>query len=163
MLNYVLRPTYLAALHQIKKKDEELQRKFEEVSQNIEKKITDRKSWFPLRKALKNYTKSFGIKIINKNEPIIQLNSTIDSVASLFKKQLNEMKGIKYIETLKLTFEKTTVDADKNEPNMIFKTAYFIRKAKTIINQNEINESIQTSDQEILNGISVWLSKGDGL
>ena len=108
-------------------------------------------------------SKLFGIKIINKNEPIIQLNSTIDNVASLFKKQLNEMKGIKYIETLKLTFEKTTVDADKNELNMIFKTAYFIRKAKTIINQNEINESIQTSDQEILNGISVWLSKGDGL
>ena len=62
--------------------------------------------WFPLRKALKNYTKSFGIKIINKNEPIIQLNSAIDSVASLLKEQLNEMKGIKHNETLKLTFKK---------------------------------------------------------
>ena len=49
----MLRPTYLAALRKIKKKDEELQRKFEEVSQKIEKKII----WFPLRKALKNYTK----------------------------------------------------------------------------------------------------------
>ena len=47
---------------------------------------------FFLRKALKHYTKSFGIKIINKNEPIIQLNSTIGSVASLLKKPLNEMK-----------------------------------------------------------------------
>ena len=73
MLNYVLRPTYLAALHKIKKKDEELLQKFDEVSQTIEKKINDKKLWFPLRKALKNYTKSFGIKIINKNEPIIQL------------------------------------------------------------------------------------------
>ena len=43
-LNRVLRPTYLAALHKIKKKDEELQRKFEEVSQKIEKKINDQKS-----------------------------------------------------------------------------------------------------------------------
>ena len=68
------------------------------------KKINDQMSWFPLRKALKNYTKSFGIKIVVKNEPIIQLNSTIDSVASLLKKQFNEMKGIKQIETLKLTF-----------------------------------------------------------
>ena len=83
-----------------------------------------------MRKALKNYTKSFGIKIINKNEPIIQLTSTIDIVAFLLKKQLNEMKGIKYIETLKLTFKKTTVDADKNEPKIIFKTAYFNSKAK---------------------------------
>ena len=113
-LSCVLRPTYLAALRKIKKKDEELQRKFEEVSQKIEKKINYQKSWFPLRKLkLKNYTKSFGIKIINKNEPIIQLNSTIDSVTSLLKKRLNEMKGIKYIETLKLKFKKTTVDADK--------------------------------------------------
>ena len=117
---------------------------------------------FPLRKALKNYTKSFEIKIINKNEPIIQLNSTIDSIASLLKKQLNEMKGIIYIETLKLTFKKTTVDADKNEPKMTFKTAYFNSKAKTIITENEINQSIQTSNQEILNAISVWLSEGSG-
>ena len=56
-----------------------------------------------------------------KNEPKIQLNSTIDSVSSLLKKQLNKMKGIKHIETLELTFRKTTVDSDKNESKMIFK------------------------------------------
>ena len=50
------------------------------------------------------------------------------------------MKEIKYIETLKLTFKKTTIDADKNEPKMVFKTAYCNNKAKTIINQNEVNE-----------------------
>ena len=102
------------------------------------------------KKSSQNYTKSFGIIFINKNEPIIQLNSTIDSVPSLLKKQLNEIKGIKHIETLKITFKKTTVHADKNEPKMIFKTAYFNSKAKTIINENEINESIQTSNEEIL-------------
>ena len=132
-LNYVLRPNYLAALCKNKKKNEEWRQKlktFEEVSHKIEEKINDQKSWFPLRKALKNYTKLFGIKLINKNEPIIQLNSTIDSVASLLKKQLNEMKGIKYTETLKITFNKTTTDADKNEPKIIFKTDYFNSKAK---------------------------------
>ena len=71
----------------------------------------------------------------------MQLSNTIDSVASLLKGQLNEMKGIKYIETLNLTFKKTTVDADKNESKMIFKTAYFNSKAKMIINENEIHES----------------------
>ena len=71
---------------------------------------------FPLTNAFKHYTKSFAIKIINKNETTIKLNSTIDSVPALLKKQFNEMKGIKHIETLKLTFKKTTVDADKNEP-----------------------------------------------
>ena len=69
------------------------------------------------------------------------------------------MKGIKLIETLKLTFKKITVDADKNEPKMIFRTAYFNSKAKAIINESEIIESIQTSNQEILNDIAVWLSE----
>ena len=100
--------------------------------------------------------------IIDKNEPIIQLNNTIDSVSSLLKGQLNEMKGIKYIETLKLTFKKTTVDADKEDTITTFKTAYFNSKAKMIINENETNGSIQTSNQQILNGISVWLSESSG-
>ena len=60
-LSYVLRPTYLAALHKIKKKEEEWQQK-------IEKKINYEKSWFPLRKVLKNYTEPFGIKVINKSD-----------------------------------------------------------------------------------------------
>ena len=45
---------------------------------------------------------------------------------------------------------------------MIFKAAYFNSKAKTIINENQINESIRTSNQKILNGIAVWLSEGSG-
>ena len=45
---------------------------------------------------------------------------------------------------------------------MILKTAYFNSKAKTTINENEINESIQTSNKEILNSIAVWLSEGSG-
>ena len=45
-LNYMLRPTYLAALSKIKKKDEEWQQKlktFKERSQKIEKKVNDQK------------------------------------------------------------------------------------------------------------------------
>ena len=72
------------------------------------------------------------------------------------------MNGIKHSETLKLTFKKATTDADKNEPKMISKTAYFSGKAKVIINENGIIESIQTSNQEILNGIAVWLLEGSG-
>ena len=134
------------------------------MSLYVEQKVDDRKSvpklWFPLRKALKNYTKSFGITIINKNSPLIQLNGTMDSVASLLKKQLNETKGIKYIEKLKVTFTKTIID--KNKSKIILKTAYFNSKSKIIITKNEINENIQTSKQEILNGIEVWLPEGSG-
>ena len=44
----------------------------------------------------------------------------------------------------------------------MFKTAYFNSKAKRIINENEINESILTSNEEILNGVAVWSSDGSG-
>ena len=128
------------------------------VSQKIEKKII----WFPLRNALKSYTKSFGIKIVDKNDPITQLNKTIEGVEFLLKDQLYVMKGIKYIETLKLTLKKTTIDADKKDTITTFKTAYFNNKVKTLISKGEANESIHTSNREILNGISVWLSEGSG-
>ena len=41
-----------------------------------EKKIDDT-LWSQSQKALKNYTKSFEIAIINKNDPLIQPNSTM--------------------------------------------------------------------------------------
>ena len=61
---------------------------------------------------------------------------------------------------LAISLKQTTVDADKNIPKMIFKITYFNSEAKTAINENKINESIKASNQEILNGIAVWLSEG---
>ena len=93
-------------------------------------------------------------------DPFIQLNSTIDIAEFILNKQLSEMRGIKYIETLKVKFRKTIV-AD-NKKKITIKTAFFNSKAKTIINKNKISESLQTSKQEILNIIDVWLSEGSG-
>ena len=54
------------------KNETEVATKAEDIQRDItknRKKINDQKlvqqSWFPFRKAFKNYTKSFGIKIIN--------------------------------------------------------------------------------------------------
>ena len=91
---------------------------------------------------------------------MVQLNGTMNSVASILKKRLNEMKGIKYVETLKETFKERIVD--NNESKTTFKTAYFNSKAKTIISKNKINKNIQTSKQKILNFIDDWLSEGSG-
>ena len=66
------------------------------------------------------------------------------------------MKGLKYVETLKVTFEKNS----GNE--IIEKTAYFNSTPQTIINQIEINEALQMSKQNILNQISQWISEGSG-
>ena len=54
----------------------------------------------------------------------------IDSVAFFLKKQLNEMKGIKHIETLKITLKKTTIDADKMSQKWYLKQLISIVKQK---------------------------------
>ena len=66
------------------------------------------------------------------------------------------MKGLKYVETLKITFIKMS------DGEIVHKTAYFNRPAETIINNVEINESLQMSKQTILNKIAVWISDGSG-
>ena len=66
------------------------------------------------------------------------------------------VKGFKYVETLKVTFEKISADV------IVEKSAYFNSKAQTIINNTEINEALQMSKQNILNQISQWISEGSG-
>ena len=69
---------------------------------------------------------------------------------------LNEMKGLKYVETLKVTFEKISAD------EIVEKSAYFNSTPQTIINQMEIADSLQSSKQQILNKIAQWISEGSG-
>ena len=69
---------------------------------------------------------------------------------------LNEMKGLKYVETLKVTFEKISADV------IVEKSAYFNSTSQTIINEMEIADSLQMSKQNILNQISRWISEGSG-
>ena len=107
-------------------------------------------------KALKGYIKSFEIGIKNNKDPLVQLQSTRIAIEHHFKTILNDTKGFKFVETLKVTFTKLS------NGGVIYKTGYFNSKAKIIINENEIHEELQTSKQQILNGIGVWISEGSG-
>ena len=106
-------------------------------------------------KALKGYTKSYEIDIINKN-PLEQLQNTRLTLKKHLEILLNEFKGLKFVEILKVTFNKVS----NNE--IISKTAYFNSKARTVINNNDITESLNLSEQHILNFISIWISEGSG-
>ena len=66
------------------------------------------------------------------------------------------MKGLKFVETLRVTFTKTS-DSEK-----VYKTAYFNGVAQTIINNPEVTESLQSLQQQILNKIAQWVSEGSG-
>jgi len=64
------------------------------------------------------------------------------------------MKGLKYVETLKVTFEKLA------DNEAVYKSAYFNSSAQTIINQTEIIDSLQSAKQQILNKVAEWISQG---
>ena len=107
-------------------------------------------------KALKGYTKSYEISIKNNKDPLAQMQNTRKAIEFHIKKQLDEMKGLKYVETLKVTFSKMS------DGEIVIKNGYFNSKVQTIINHTEINEALQMSKQNILNLISQWISEGSG-
>ena len=109
-----------------------------------------------VNKALKGYTKSFEISIKNNKDPLEQLQNTRSAVKHHINTLLNEMKGLKFVETLKITFRKVSGD------ETIEKNAYFNSTVQTIINETQINEALQLSKQIILNKIAQWVSEGSG-
>ena len=106
--------------------------------------------------ALKDSTKSSAVDIIYDKDPLLQLTKTRNVIEQYLNGELIGLRGFKYIETLKVTFEKQLGD------EIITKTAYFNGRARTIINENEIDESLQLSRQEIMKTIGQWLSEGSG-
>ena len=107
-------------------------------------------------KALKGYTKSYEISIKNNKDPLAQMQNTRKAIEHRVITLLNEMKGLKYVETLKVTFSKMS------DGEIVIKNGYFNSKVQTIINHTEINEALQMSKQNILNQISQWISEGSG-
>ena len=107
-------------------------------------------------KALKGYTKSFEIIIKNNKDPLAQLQNTRKATAYHIISILTSMKGLKFIETLRVTFTKIS------DSEIVYKTAYFNSVAQTIVNNLEVTESLQLSKQQILNKIAQWVSAGSG-
>ena len=107
-------------------------------------------------KALKGYTKSFEIGIKNNKDPLEQLQNTRKAIEHHIMSILTSMKGLKFVETLSVTFTKMS------NGGIVYKTAYFNSKAQTIINNIEILEALQSSKQQILNMIAQWVSEGSG-
>ena len=108
-------------------------------------------------KALKGFTKSYEINIKNSKDPLMQLQNTRKAVAIHIEKISKSMTGLKFVETLRVTFEKQTGREER-----IIKTAYFNSQPQTITNNSQIEPSLSLSKQVILNKIAVWISEGSG-
>ena len=104
--------------------------------------------------ALRGFTRSYEIGLINRQDPLIQLQKTRSMIKNNLLKVLNEMKGLKFNETLKITFEKQKGD------ELIEKEAYFNAKPQTVTNETEIANLLQITQQQIVNMIQQWISEG---
>ena len=56
--------------------------------------------------AFKWYAKSYKVEIVEKKDPILQLEASKLSIKNLFSDLLNETKGFKYHITVKVLFKK---------------------------------------------------------
>ena len=111
-----------------------------------------------LNQALKGHAKSYGIELQDNLNPLNHFTKTKALVKSHLEGLLKDMKGFKFIETLKVMFEKDTIDSKSGKHVSIYKTAFFNGKAKTITKANDIEPELSMYRQEILNAID----KGSG-
>ena len=104
--------------------------------------------------AFRGYAMSYKVEIVEKKDPLIQLEVNKTSIKNLFKGFLNETKGINYQITLKVTLKKY-----KPNGEIEFRPVYFTSKTKTVINHKF---SLQNAFQEILHRIDNWINEGSG-
>ena len=115
-----------------------------------------------LNRALKGHAKLYGIELQDSLNPLNHFTKTKALIKSHLEDLLKDMKGIKFIETLEVTFEKETIDSKTGKHVSIYKTAFFNGRAKTITKPNDIEPELSMSRQEILNAIDKWVSEGSG-
>ena len=124
--------------------------------------ITDRSSSIlkGLSRALKEHVKSYEVEIPDNLNPLDHFTKTKEVVESHLKDLLKTTKGFKFIETLDVMFKKKEFYPETGKSEFIYKTAFFDGKAKTITKASEIESELSMSQQEILNTIDIWVSKG---
>ena len=104
--------------------------------------------------AFRGYIMSYKVKLVEKKDPIEQLEASKSSIKDLFSDLLNETKGFKYQITLKVTLKKYKPDRE-----IEFRPVYFNSATKTVINHRF---RLENSFQEILYMIDVWINNGSG-
>ena len=102
----------------------------------------------------RGYAMSHKVEIIEKKDPIVQLEATKLSIKDLFTDLLNEIKGFKYQITLKVLLEEY-----QHNGEIEFALGYFNSVTKTIVNHRF---RLENSFQEILYMIDVWINAGSG-
>ena len=97
---------------------------------------------------------SYKVEIIERKDPIVQLEASKSSIKDLFSDLLNETKGFKYQITVKVLLKKYKLNGE-----IEFAPVYFNSVTKTVINHRF---RLENSFQEILYMIDVWINNESG-
>ena len=106
------------------------------------------------KQAFRGYAMSYKLEIVERNDPVIQLEASKSSIKDLFSYLLNETKGFKYQITVKVLLKKYKLNGE-----IEFALVYFNSVTKTVINHRF---RLENSFQEILYMIDVWINNGSG-
>ena len=79
--------------------------------------------------AFRGYAMSYKVEIIERKDPIVQLEASKSSIKDLFSDLLNETKGFKNQITVKVLLKKYKLDGETE-----FAPVYFNSMTKTVIN-----------------------------
>ena len=104
--------------------------------------------------AFKGYAMSYQVEIVERKDPIVQLEVSKLSIKNLFSYRLNETKGFKYQITVEALLKK-----HKHNGEIEFRPVYFNSETKTVINHKF---SIENAFQEILYMIDNWINEASG-
>ena len=104
--------------------------------------------------AFRGYAMSYKVELVEKKDPIKQLEASKTSIKDLFKDLLDETKGFKYQITLKVELKRY-----KPEGEIEFSPVYFNSTTKIVMNHKS---SLDKSFQEILYRIDNWINEGSG-
>ena len=97
---------------------------------------------------------SYKVEIIERKDPINQVEGSKSSIKDFFSDLLNEAKGFKYQITLKVLLKKYKLDGE-----IEFRPVYFNSTTKGVINHRF---RLENSFQEILYLIDNWINEGSG-
>ena len=104
--------------------------------------------------AFSGYAASYKVEIVERKDPILQLEASKLSIKNLFSYLLNETKGFKYQITVDVLFKKY-----KHHGEIEFSPVYFNSKTKTVANHTF---SLENAFQEILYMINNWINEKSG-
>ena len=127
-------------------------KRLKNIDQLAELPFYEQLSVIKTNQAFRGYAMSYKVEIIEKKDPIVQLEASKLSIKDLFSNLLNETKSFKYQITVKVLLKKYKLNG-----KIEFAPVYFNSLKKIVINHRV---RLVSSFQEILYMIDVWINEG---